>query len=108
MKVFEPVAVTSSWLDAILNAEGYPDQLVPMEPLGRLKLSRTTVIGKPLEVVGEGEGVNVGEGVGVKVGVNVIVGGCGVGTVGVAVSVAVSVSVAVGVWVTGAVSESIG
>lgn len=87
--VFEPVAVTSSWLDAILNAEGYPDQLLPMAPLARLKLSRTTVIGNPLEAVE----VTVGEAVRVAVSVKVAVG------VGVKVWIAVNVDVAVRVAV---------
>jgi hypothetical protein len=44
----------------MLKADGYPNQLFPIGPLARLKLSRTTVIGNPLEVVGDGVKVKVG------------------------------------------------
>ena len=103
MNVFKPVAVTSSWLDVILNAEGYPDQLLPMEPLARSKLSRTTVIGKLLEVVGEGEGVNV------FVGNGVLLGWVGVNVpVAVAVDVTLGMAVLIGVLVGDGVNVAVG
>jgi len=51
-------------LDEILNAEVNPDQLLPIPPLTRLKVSRTLAEGKPDE-----------PGVAVLLGVDVAVGG---------------------------------
>lgn len=87
---------TSNWFDTMEYPEVLPDQLIPIAPLLRLKLSRTPAMGKPEEGVEVGGGgVLVGVVVDVRVGVEVAVF---VG-VGVAVLVGVKVDVFVGVSV---------
>jgi hypothetical protein len=63
MLVLDVFEVRMSWLEAILYREGYPDQLLPMEPSARLKLSRTAVDGKPAGPAGVAVAVSVAVGV---------------------------------------------
>lgn len=71
--MFQPVAVTSSWLEAMLNADVDPDQLLPIPPLARLKLSSIELAGKPPDKVAVAVGVFVLVAVAVDVGVKVAV-----------------------------------